>query len=245
VNPRSSPIRTALLVVSMTLFLLSPGSNALAAGQPPAPKPPAGLQLTASPSLVDVGDFETFTLSATSWPARASVSLSFLSGHHGFTGAMTWGGSCGCFRVAVDLARRIHPTEGARAAATVRYDRTAVVARALFRIKGLAPNGRDYSPGGTPALTQWVSEQDPIVNTEQHFCAWVKTEDGLGVPGYRVTFVVRFSYGARSWYMGTTGSSGLICTHRSIGKTRAKFRVTVDVYANSLHGRTSFVPRSS
>lgn len=235
---------TVLFLIAVCLPLHSQLRPSYAAGPPPL-APPPGLRLDASPFLVDVGDFETFTLSASSWPGPVAVTLSFLSGHHGFTGPMTWDGKCGCFRVAVDLARRIHPTEQARATATLRRGRAVAYATATFWIRGLAPNGRDYAPGGTPALTSWVSETDPVVNTEEHFCAWVKTEDGLGVTGFRVSFVVHYSFGSRGWYAGPTGPTGIVCSHRSIGKTKAGFRVTVDVYANNLRQTVSFVPRRS
>lgn len=243
-NTRSPSVRvfsTALLAIVIYLPWAPAAAPARAAGPPLTPPP--GLRLTATPILVDVGDFETFTLSATSWPTAVGVTLSFLAGHHGFAGPMTWDGRCGCFRVAVDLARRIHPTEQARATATLRKGSAVAFATTTFWIRGLAANGRDYAPGGTPGLTSWVSEPDPVVSAQEHFCAWIKTEDGLGVSGFRVSFVAHYSYGTRGWYAGVTGPTGLLCSDRSIGKTKAGVRVTVDIYANNLRQTLSFVPR--
>lgn len=157
---------------------------------------------------------------------------------------MTWQGSCGCFQIAVALARRIHPIELARATARVRSGATTEAAYATFQIRGLAPNGRDFAPGGTPRLTGWVSDPQPVANQSEHYCGWVKTADGLGVSGYPIKFVVHFSNKTMQWTAGVTSSSGIICSHKSIGNAKPGFRVNVEIYARNLHTRATFVPRS-
>jgi hypothetical protein len=157
---------------------------------------------------------------------------------------MVWEGSCSCFEIAVALARRIHSIETARATARVRSGKTLATASTTFMIRGLAPNGRDYAPGGTPSLTGWVSDPQPVRNESQHYCAWVKTADGLGVRGFRVRFVVHFRQRTQHWNAGVTGSSGVVCSYKSIGNAKLGARVTVDVYAGALHNRTAFTPRS-
>jgi hypothetical protein len=204
---------------------------------------PSGLRLTAQPPEVDVGSDVIFTLTAHSWPAPASVQLSFVSAHHGFTGAMQWDGGCACFRLAVTLARRIHQLELATGTATVRSGGKKEVARATFLIRGLASNGRGFAPGGPPQLTSWVSDPNPFQGEYEHYCAWVRTADGLGVSGVKVRFVVHFESGTKTWVAGSTGSTGILCLHRSIGKARVGRQVTVDVYAGSLHDQTHFTPR--
>ncbi|HEX6507264.1 MAG TPA: hypothetical protein VF221_06490, partial [Chloroflexota bacterium] len=111
---------------------------------------PPGLTLTASPSLVDVGDAVTFTLSARSWTGSAGAVLSFVSPHHGFTGRMLWVPQCSCFSIAVALAKRIHPIETATSTATVTYPGGTTKVYARFQIRGLASNGKSLAPGGTP-----------------------------------------------------------------------------------------------
>jgi hypothetical protein len=159
---------------------------------------------------------------------------------------MQWDGHCACFRVAVALARRIHGLETARATATLRYNsnRSSAIASTTFQIRGLAPNGHDYAPGGTPSLQAWVADPNPVAKEFQHYCAWVKTADGLGVRGFPVTFVVHFGSKAQKWYAGLTGTAGLVCSHKSIGSPKVGVKVTVDVYAGRLHKRAAFTPRS-
>lgn len=204
---------------------------------------PPGLTLAASPSLVDVGDDVTFTLHATSWPAPASAVLAFVSPHHGFTGPMLWVKSCTCFQLAVQLARRIHPIETALATATVTSRGVSTRVHTTFHIRGLAPNGRSFAPGGTPTLTGWVANPWPLQGESQHYCAWVKTADGLGTPGYPVSFAVHFTGQLQHWYAGLTGSTGIVCSHKSIGKAKINVKVYVDIYAGRMHTRTSFTPR--
>lgn len=218
---------------------------ALAAGHYPSRSGalPAGLRLAASPGVADVGGDEFFTLTAKRWSAPASVSLSFVSPHHGFTGKMDWDGGCNCFRLAVSLARRIHQLELAKATATVHVGKGSESASATFLIRGLAANGRDFAPGGPPALTGWVSDPAPFQGEYEHYCGWIKTADGRGVGGVPIRFVAHFPGGARSWSAGKTGASGIVCSHKSIGKTPAGKTVRVDIYARSLHTSTSFTPR--
>lgn len=204
---------------------------------------PIRLRLTASPGVADVGADEFFTLTAQRWGGPASVSLSFLSPHHGFTGKMDWERGCNCFRLAVSLARRIHPLELAKATATVHQGKGSESASATFLIRGLAANGRNFAPGGPPALTAWVSDPAPFQGEYEHYCGWVKTADGLGVTGVPVHVVAHFPGGTRKWFAGKTGASGIVCSHKSIGKTPAGKTVRVDFYARSLHARASFTPR--
>jgi hypothetical protein len=69
------------------------------------------------------------------------------------------------------------------------------------------------------------------------------TADGLGVSGVPVRFVVHYSGRSREWNGGNTPTSGIVCVHKKLGGARAGVRVTVDIYAGSLHVSTTFVPR--
>jgi hypothetical protein len=231
----------ASIAIPNTGFITLP--NHVAQAKAPNASLPAGLRFTASPSLVDVGDAVSFTLQAQSWPAPARVVLSLVSPHHGFTGGMVWDGHCPCFRLGVVLAKRVHSIEKGIATATVHSGGSVGVVRTTFFIRGLARNGRDYSPGGTPALTGWVSDPAPSKNQVESFCGWVEAADGVGFPGYQVSFVVHYSNKTQSWHAGATNSVGIRCSHRSIGNARSGVRVPVDVYANSLRTHTSFTPR--
>lgn len=240
------PSRFALCIATLLPamgLLIAPRVQAASAGVERTPAPVA-LQLAASPTYVDVGDAVTLTLSARSWGGRVAVTISFVSPHHGFSGPMAWVGRCACFRVAVALARRVHPLETARAKATVKFGKSTASAGTTFLIRGLAPNGRDYAPGGPVSLSTWVGDPAPVPGEYEHYCAWVKTPDGIGVAGYRVSFVVHFANKSSRWYAGSTGTSGILCSHRSIGNAQVGLPVSVDVYANNLRGHTGFTPRS-
>lgn len=230
---------TFALSVAMIVVGFSPVSTVYAAGTPPPP----GLRLQTSPQLVDVGQDESFTLSARSWPGPASATLSFVSPHHGFTGQMVWEGQCSCFKLAVSLARRIHPLEQARAKAIVVSRGRRSLAFATFTIRGLAPNGRGYAPGGKPSLAGWVSDPNPTAREFEHYCAWVTTADGLGVSGMPVRFVVHYSGRSREWNAGTTPSSGIVCVHKQLSDTKAGVKVKVDIHAGALLTSTAFVVR--
>ena len=141
------------------------------------------------------------------------------------------------------LTRRIHPLENGRATAIVRYTGTTFTTSAAFMVRGLARNGRDFAPGGTPHLTAWVSDPNPFQGEYQHYCGWVRTADGLGVAGYPVSFVAHYTDRTVSWVGGVTSSSGIVCSHKSIGKAEPGKTVVVDVYAGALHYRTTFTPR--
>jgi hypothetical protein len=171
------------------------------------------------------------------------VTLSFVSPHHGFTGQMVWEGQCNCFKLAVSLARRVHPLEQARAKATVVTRSRRSFAFATFTIRGLAPNGRGYAPGGKPSLVGWVSDPNPTAKESEHYCAWVTTADGLGVSGLPVRFVVHYSGRAREWNAGATPSSGIVCVHKQLTGAKAGVKVKVDIYAGTLHTSTAFVTR--
>jgi hypothetical protein len=209
-----------------------------------APAPPKGLSLTATPSLVDVGGTVQFTLHAAKWPGPVSVTLGFLSPHHGFSGPMSWRPACSCFIAAVSLARRIHSLERARAEAKVHFDQSMVSVSAMFLIRGLAKNGRDFAPGGSVSLSGWVSDPTPIQKEIEHFCAWVKTADALGVPGYPVTYVVHYRGHNQTLRVAHTNKRGVACVQRSIGTAPIGRRVTVDMYAADQHVMASFQPRN-
>lgn len=204
--------------------------------------PPQYVKLTVEPPLVDVGDAINFTLSARSWGSSVRVTISFLSAHHGFTGSMQWVPGCGCFRTAVALARRIHGIEQAKVRALVSYQGGQVVLNSNFSVRGLAPNGKDYAPGGTPFLTAWVSDSSPTAHEYQHFCAWVKTPDGLGVVNVPIRWSVHYRDHTENWNGGRTGANGLRCSSRSVSAGQKGFAVTADAYAGALHVRTYFTP---
>jgi hypothetical protein len=226
------------LLATLTLIAcLAAASGAHAASGPP------GLALHVSSSVVHVGEDVSFTLNASSWPAPARVTLSFLSAHHGFSGAMLWDGQCGCFRLTVSLAMRIHPLEPARATAKVTYDHVVASASTSFQIRGLAKNGKDFASGGATILSGWVSDPSPVPNEFQHFCAWTHTVDFIAVTGKRVGFVVHYKAKTDSWNPGNTIGDGILCSNRSVGQAQPGLAVPVDVWAGSLHMRTSFTPR--
>lgn len=238
-------VRLTPLALMLLLTVLFAGS-ASAAGKrkslPPGP-PPAGLSLSASPGIVDVGGQVLLTVKAKQWPGRASVIVSFISGHHGFSGRLPWIVSCSCFELRVVVARRIHPLEMARASAKVTVGHASFMTGATFQIRGLARNGRDFSPGGPAYLSGWVGDPEPMAKEQEHFCAWIKTPDGLGVPGFRVRFAAHYPSGMRSWYAGPTNKYGLACANRSIGSPAAGKRVPVDIYAAGQHVTVSFTTR--
>jgi len=231
-----------------TLFLIgglasSTQTRKVSASVLPAPAAPVNVRLVASPQLVDVGDSITFSLTASTWPAPASVSLSFVSAHHGFTGTMPWDPPCGCFDVAVSLATRTHGVEQGQATAKVSYKQSTFSVRTTFYIRGLASSGHGLAPGGAPHLSVWVSDPTPPPGEKDNFCAWVRTADGLGVSGIPVRFQVHFQEGTRKWNAGYTPPSGLRCVRRSIGAVAAGQTVRVVVKAGTLRASTSFTTR--
>jgi hypothetical protein len=203
-----------------------------------------GLSLSASPGIVDVGDNVLLVLTARSWHGPVKVTVSFLSGHHGFTGQMIWSGSCACFRIAVSLARRIHPLERARAVATVILGRYRLNASTGFLVRGLAANGRDFAPGGPQVLTTWVSDPQPLPKETEHVCAWVKTPDGLGVRGIPVRFLLRFGSKSQAWSAGSTDQDGIACSRRTVASNAIGHTVSLDAYAGKLHAQTRFSPKA-
>ncbi len=220
-----------------------PLSTARATLRAPSATPPVGLQFTALPSLVDVGQEVILSVSASHWNGPASVKVAFLSRHHGFSGVMTYQTTCLCFRIGVFLARRIHPLEQARAVAQITYQHGQVQRVAFFTIRGLARNGRNYAPGGKLSLTTWVSDPRPLAREYQHYCVWVRTADALGVTGVPTRFVVHFDGATRTYTAGKTASTGIACVQRSVGTPLPGVRVNVDAYAGRLHARTAFTPR--
>ncbi|HLJ68897.1 MAG TPA: hypothetical protein VKX16_16200 [Chloroflexota bacterium] len=203
-----------------------------------------GLTLAASPAITDVGGDVLFVLTARSWPGHVTASVSFVSPHHGFTGQMGWTGSCSCFKLAVALAKRVHPLERARATATIKAGTATRTVSTVFQIRGMAANGRGFAPGGTPQLTAWIGDPQPNPKDAQHFCAWVTTSDGLGVPGAAVSFTVRSRGHTLSWSAGKTGTTGVVCAHRVIAFVRAGTTVYVTVYAGSMRHQLQYIPHS-
>lgn len=205
---------------------------------------PSGLSLSVSPGVIDVGGQATFTLRARKWNGPNSVTLSFLSPHHGFTGAMPWRPSCGCFQLVVVLARRIHPLETARAAVTVKTGKALNRTISMFQIRGLTNNGHDFAPGGKVLLNAWVSDPHPSKNEYQHYCTYTHTIDGLGVSGYRVHFVAHFPGGNRTYGAGTTNRDGIACTSKSVGNVASGTVVSVRAYAGNLQTNVRFSTQS-
>lgn len=215
-------------------------------GRPHVPQPPpaaVGARLTATPSLTDVGDQVTLTLTATHFTPKSSVVVRFLSPHHGFSGSMPWDLRCTCFRLAIFLAKRSHPLEQSHASAVITAGKSATTTYATFQIRGLTPNGQDYASGGTPILTAWVGDPNPVATEFQHYCVWARTADALGVSGLTIKLSVRFRQHTENWTAGVTGSSGVLCARRSIGHPLVGFKVRVDAYTASLHAQSSFTPR--
>ena len=237
---------TPFVCAALLALTAVPAPRGVAASGLPAVGAPPNLTLSASPQLVDVGQDEVFTLTASSWPASASATLSFVSPHHGFTGQMVWEPQCGCFEIAVHLAARVHPFEQATATATVRYarQRQAFATHAGFSIRGLAPGGKTLAPGGTPGLRAWVTDPSPPAGQQEDFCAWVTTPDGLGVAGLKVQFVVHFPGKTVRLSPGKTPTSGLICSHRAVPSNAAGHVVRVDVTVANLKSNTTLKVRS-
>ena len=128
---RRSTIRVtaAFLITGLLLFSVTLAARGAAAAMPQAVGAPPNLTLSASPQLVDVGQDEVFTLTASSWPAAASVTLSFVSPHHGFTGLMAWEPQCGCFEIAVHLAEGSHGAWSIADQAAGRHSLAPLIAR--------------------------------------------------------------------------------------------------------------------
>ncbi|MGH2441585.1 MAG: hypothetical protein ACRDFX_00265 [Chloroflexota bacterium] len=202
------------------------------------------MSLVASPSLIDVGKQVDFFLRAKFWPSSASVQLSFLSAHHGFSGNMPWRPACTCFELGILLARREHPLEAGHAIARVTVNHHVYIARTGFQIRGLAPGGKAYSPGGRVFLSGWVSDQQPVSGEREHYCGWIKTQDALGVTGYIIKYVLRYQHRKIAWYKRITSSTGIACSQRAVKSIRAGTRVYVDFYSAGQHASTSFVPRT-
>jgi hypothetical protein len=228
----------------LAVLLFGVSSTVLSATTGHAAGPPAlsGLTFEVSPTVVDVGSQVQFSLRALTWPAHASATVSFVSPHHGFSGKMRWVPTCNCFQVSVALARRIHALEQARATARLTIGKTVRSLGARFQIRGLAHNGRDFAPGGAVFLSGWVSDTQPVRQELEHYCAWTKTADGLGVTGYSVKFVAHFNGHTDTWTVKITNRNGVACSQRSIGNAQLGYKVTVDIYAAGQHVTASFTP---
>ncbi len=208
----------------------------------PAPPAAIGAQLTATPSITDVGDQVTLTLTATHFTPRSSVTVRFLSSHHGFSGPMPWDPRCNCFRLAIFLAKRSHSLELSRVSAVITAGKAATAVYTTFQIRGLTPNGLAYVAGGTPIFSAWVGDPNPVATEFQHYCVWARTADALGVSGLTVKLSVHFAQHTENWTAGVTGPSGVLCVRRSIGHPQVGRGVRVDAYAGNLHAQTSFTP---
>jgi hypothetical protein len=132
----------------------------------------------------------------------------------------------------------------ARAQARVHYDSTMVSVGTSFQIRGLAKNGKDFAPGGKVTLVAWLSDPTPVQKETEHFCAWIRTADSLGVPGYPVTYVVHFAGKAQTYRAGPTNKRGVACAQKSIGSSPVGKRILVDIYAAGQHVTASFQPRN-
>jgi hypothetical protein len=185
-----------------------------------------------------------FTLSATAWPGPATATIRFVSPHHGFTGNLPWDNTCRCFTVAIRLGKTVHPLEAAHAWASVRFKTGIASAAAAFQIRGMAPGGRQFSPGGIPYLQVWVGDPQPRHAEEEHYCAWVHAADDFGIAGLNVRIVVHLAPKSMTLSAGKTNVNGIACAHRTIDGAAAGTSVPVDIYAGRLHGRTRFTPRS-
>lgn len=219
--------------------------NGVPGVRPSVPQPPpaaAGPRLTATPAITDVGDQVTLSVTAAHFIPNSSVTVRFLSPHHGFSGAMPWDARCSCFHLAIFLAKRSHPLELARASAVIRAGKAASTVYATFQIRGLTPNGQAYVAGGTPYFSAWVGDPSPVATEFQHYCVWAHTVDSLGIPGLTVKLSVHFQQHTENWTAGVTGASGVLCVRRSIGHPLPGFTVRVDAYAGNLHAQTSFTP---
>jgi hypothetical protein len=128
--------------------------------------------------------------------------------------------------------------------ATVIFDKRKFTAATAFLIRGLASNGRDYASGGPETLTTWVSDPRPLPKEMLHYCAWVKTPDGLGVGGVRVRFLLRYSGKSQAWTSGPTNKDGIACTRRAVAPAAVGRTVVLDAYTGSLHAQTHFNPAS-
>lgn len=208
-----------------------------------APQQNAGLALRATPQIVDVGGAVVLTLTALQFPKVAYASVSFVSLHHGYSGAMPWRPNCSCFQIGVQIARRTHTLEIARAIARLRYGGHTVSTTTSFTIRGLSRNGKDFAPGGSVGVTGWVSDPQPVQREVEHFCVWVKTLDGLGVPGRLASYVVHFKKRTASWRGPSTDHGGVACALRNIGFAHAGYRVRVDIYAAGERTTAYFTPR--
>lgn len=193
--------------------------------------------------MVDVGDDVLLTLTARTWPAPASVSVSFLSTHHGFTGPMVWDPSCACFRATVQLARRVHSIERARAVATIHTAGRVLRVATTFLIRGLAPGGKSLAEGAAAILTAWVGDPSPFTGQTEHFCGWLHTLDGHGIPGTRIHFAVHYPDHTRYWQTAPTPSSGVSCVHAVIPAILSGIPVAVDVQAGKLRAHAQFTSR--
>jgi hypothetical protein len=235
----ATAVRAAGVLILLFGALIAIPARAWGNGRTHVPVPV--LKLTVAP-IVDVGTWATFRLTTRSWPRPATASLHFLSSHHGFTGTMRWMETCRCFQPSLPIGKHIHPLERAQAWAMARSDAGIARASTSFLIRGLAPSGRDYSPGGPPFLSAWVGDPRPSRKMLQHFCAWVHASDGFGLRGVSVRFVVRYGPGLEQFTL-RTNADGVACSHRSIDSAPAGIRVPVDIYAGHLHAATEFTPR--
>jgi hypothetical protein len=232
-------------IVATLAALVVPGATGrLAHAERAAATAPAGLGLSVSPSIVDVGSAVMFSVTAKHFAPGTSVTVKFLSAHHGFTGKMGWTPQCKCFKLDVFLAKRSHQLEVAKATAIVSVGGTTFTRTNRFQIRGLTPDTKRFSAGGTPHLAVWVSNPQPLQNESEHFCAWTRASDSFPITGVPVTFVVHFQSRKAKWFAGFTGGTGTACSSKNIFHAKAGYPVRVDVYAGKLHKQVTFTPRT-
>jgi hypothetical protein len=236
-------LRRLLLTCLAATSFVGLGAGSAAHAAPPRATAPASLGLITSPSIVDVGSAVALTVSAKHFPTGTTVTVKFLSPHHGFTGKMSWTPQCSCFKLDVFLAKRTHGLEMAKATAVVTAGNQTFVRTNHFQIRGLAPDGKHYAPGGTPYLAAWISNPQPLQNESEHFCAWTRALDAFPIAGVPVTFVVNYQSRKSKWFAGFTGANGTKCSSKNIFHAKVGYTVRVGVYAGKLYKQMTFTPR--
>ncbi|HEX6507368.1 MAG TPA: hypothetical protein VF221_07030, partial [Chloroflexota bacterium] len=105
---------------------------------------PLRLALFTSPRIVNVGQFETVSVAA---PIPSSVTISFRSAHHAFTGMAVYRPSTRLYVLSFRLIPRVHSLEGASVVATVHSRATGRTYKLFGRFQ---IRGETASSGGIP-----------------------------------------------------------------------------------------------